>query len=711
MTAARRYRAFISYSHADRKWASWLLRSLETWRVPRHLVGQHTRRGEIPARLGPIFADREELSATDDLRASLQAALVQSDALIVICSPIATRSPWVEQEILYFRAVHPDGLILALIVAGDPAATDIDLQCFPRALLCQPQANGSWSSPVYEPVAADARPQADGRYRAKMKLIAGLLAVDLDNLLTREHQRQQRKWIAMATASLIGMAVMSTLTVFAFKARNEAELRHAQAEGLIEFMLTELRQKLEPVGRLDALQVVAEKAMDYYNKESPDTMQADALGRRQRVMHLLGEIQELRGNLDEAFASFQQAAGVTAELLARDPENPQRVFDHAQSEFWVGYIALQRHQLAEASAHFERYRDLAGQFATLNPKDAQGQTELAYANQSLGIVALQQQHYQSALRYLSVTTKIFNTLQNDQPDAGNLLYETGQAYAWLADASEAAWQFAEAEQHRRSELKLYESMLAAEPTNSLALSGSHVCYRKLATLALNRGDLAKAATLLQHATNLIDQLIALEPDSTLLLEMKGRTQLKEVELLVATAAIPSKIDSVLSDARQLISALTARDNSVSAWDDLQLRLRYHEIRQRAHVDQATAMREYQDLLTDIDRLPPHRRSGHDTLELTLTLHNAIAQHVTAQPHRQTHWQAAVDALPTNIELSPYLQQQLCRAAAGLDRQDLLDRCQALLAAGFRHPEFVAVMAHTINTLSTATASPTPFPTR
>ena len=33
------FRAFLSYSHADAAWARWLLRRLETYRVPSRLVG------------------------------------------------------------------------------------------------------------------------------------------------------------------------------------------------------------------------------------------------------------------------------------------------------------------------------------------------------------------------------------------------------------------------------------------------------------------------------------------------------------------------------------------------------------------------------------------------------------------------------------------------------------------------------------------------
>ncbi len=50
---ARRYFAFISYSHHDAAWADWLHKSLETYRTPRRLVGQVTAAGTIAPRLDP----------------------------------------------------------------------------------------------------------------------------------------------------------------------------------------------------------------------------------------------------------------------------------------------------------------------------------------------------------------------------------------------------------------------------------------------------------------------------------------------------------------------------------------------------------------------------------------------------------------------------------------------------------------------------------
>jgi len=73
-----RYRAFISYSHADRRWAEWLHRALETWPVPPRLVGRTTPAGTVPRRLAPVFRDRDELPSASDLNRKVNAALADS---------------------------------------------------------------------------------------------------------------------------------------------------------------------------------------------------------------------------------------------------------------------------------------------------------------------------------------------------------------------------------------------------------------------------------------------------------------------------------------------------------------------------------------------------------------------------------------------------------------------------------------------------------
>src|SRR5690606_23550099 len=92
---ALRYRAFISYSHADEAIAARLHRRLETYRLPRGISRRGSDDQFLPERLQPVFRDRDELTSAGQLSHAIEAALDQSDALIVICSPAAVASRWV----------------------------------------------------------------------------------------------------------------------------------------------------------------------------------------------------------------------------------------------------------------------------------------------------------------------------------------------------------------------------------------------------------------------------------------------------------------------------------------------------------------------------------------------------------------------------------------------------------------------------------------
>src|SRR5215472_12904689 len=101
-----RFWAFISYSHQDAAAAEQLHRALEGYVAPRRLVGRETAAGPAPRRFRPIFRDRGDLAANPDLRESIAKVLANTGFLIVVCSPAAARSPWVEEEIVQFKRLH-----------------------------------------------------------------------------------------------------------------------------------------------------------------------------------------------------------------------------------------------------------------------------------------------------------------------------------------------------------------------------------------------------------------------------------------------------------------------------------------------------------------------------------------------------------------------------------------------------------------------------
>jgi tetratricopeptide (TPR) repeat protein len=524
-TGDLRYWAFLSYSHRDAGIAVRLQQALETYRIPRSLMGHKTPVGEpAPAFLKPIFRDRDDLQASPDLKARVRAALAQSRYLIVICSPDAAHSDWVNDEIIEFKRLHGDQRVLALIVAGEPFASErkdhADEECFPEALRFDDvtpdtslrradeslPASATVRRRAAEPIAADLRPQGDGERLATLKLIAGMLGLGVDGLVRRDATRRNRRMAQVAFAALAGVIVMAGLTVMAVNARNEAQRQRAQAESLVEFMLTDLEKKLEPVGRLDILDSLGNKALAYYASQKPVTLDATSLSRRSQALRLIGDMREQSGHLDEALAAFQSAAETTKVLLERSPADGNRIFDHAQSVFYVGRVAYNRGYLAAAADAYQQYDDLANKLVRIDAGKQEWNMEPSWSAEAVGTVQLARGQFPEAQQSFRKALEI--TRRQAATDPGLARYEPGQM-SWLADAQSAAGDYASALVTEHERLTYLTSDPAHDTDRQMQQEIAHA-NDVLATLELARNNPATAEPFAREATRLAWMLADLD---------------------------------------------------------------------------------------------------------------------------------------------------------------------------------------------------------
>jgi tetratricopeptide (TPR) repeat protein len=536
-----RYKAFISYSHKDAAVGRWLHRRLETYRIPRRLAGTEGLHGPVPARLLPIFRDREELPAAGDLSETVRAALAASENLIIVCSPNAAASPWVGREIALFRELHPGRPVYAAIIEGEPA------EAFPAELT----AGGT-----IEPLAADLRGEGDGRRLGFLKLAAGLAGVGLDALVQRDAQRRIRRVMAVTGAAVAAMLVMAVLTTMALTARAEAERQRAEAEGLVEFMLTDLRDRLRGVGRLDVLTAVNERALAHYQRQGLDTLEPDALERRARLLHAMGEDDEKRDFDARALAQFQEAARTTAALLARDPGNSGRIYAHAQSEYWVGLIAWRQNRIAKAQEAFEAYAQLAGRLIVRDPRNPEWLMEAGYAKSNLGTLMLRGlgDHDRSLAAFDSALA-YFNAASGLRPGDPAIRADVADAHAWIADAHRAGGRLDRAVQHRKAERTILGALRKLDPLNRTYAQDHVGNALGLALLELDLGKGTAATVRLEQCLDEVDELLSFEPSDERTQGQRRLAQLLLAKALMLTKAPPR----ALNRARRLVGACLDRD--------------------------------------------------------------------------------------------------------------------------------------------------------
>lgn len=554
-----RYWAFISYSHKDASWGRWLHKALETWRVPRRLVGMPIAAGKVPARLSPIFRDRDELPTTSDLGAAVEEALGQSWCLIVICSPESAQSRWVNEEVLAFQRLGRSDRIHCLIVDGgpDPAAP----LRFPPSLEQAQAKSGNGRS---EPVAADARRFADGRSHALLKLIAGILGIRYDTLVQRDQQRKHRNLFWITCASLALVVVLAVSTLIAVTSRREAVDQRSHAEGLVEFMIGDLRKKLEPDGKLATLDAVGKEALAYYAAQKSEDLDAEGLARRARALHMIGEVYNLRGELDEALKVFQQAADSTKELLQREPNNGQRTFDHAQSVFWVGYIAYERGNIKIAEPAFLEYKRLAERLVVIDPANEEWQAEVGYANSNLGTLLFRQGRLDEALPVFTRELSLAKQFSDHDPANLSKQLRTSQALAWLSDVQRGEGKFADAISNRQSEVAIYAHLLQLNPNSKDAKEAMLVSEHHLAVISLALGDLSSGLVHVRNAVGLAEELLGIDPENTRWMRISANAFRTFAQSLAYSGDL-AEAKKADERSEKLNDQLVKRDASVVEW--------------------------------------------------------------------------------------------------------------------------------------------------
>ncbi len=405
---APKYRAFISYSHSDSRWASWLHSSLEKYRLPKPLIGTITARGEVPKRIAPIFRDRDELPSATDLGSLLRAALADSANQIVICSPQAAKSKWVNEEILAFKRLGREDRIFCLIIGGEPNASDLPgreaEECFPPALRFRLGPDGELGAVRTEPIAADARPGKDGKNNAGLKLISGLLGVGFDTLRRREQQRRNRRLFVFSCAAMTGMVLTSGLAAFALieraaaqrqTVRAEAEARTAQETTSFLVNLFKISDPSEARGNTVTAREMLDKGASRVDRELAKEPAVQA-----RLMDTLGTVYMGLGLFNQARPLIDRAVATRRRLHGVDPLDLSDSLNH-QGDL----MGLQ----AEYDASEKAYRE-AIRIASLKPDDHQSRVELANSLYGLGWVLGQAGQYPEAETNLRDALKLQQVL-------------------------------------------------------------------------------------------------------------------------------------------------------------------------------------------------------------------------------------------------------------------------------------------------------------
>ena len=217
-----KYAAFICYRHLphDQEVAIKVQRAIETYRMPRDIAANRN----TSIKLGKCFRDEDELAASPSLPDRILEALRQSSALVVICTPDAKSSDWVQREISAFIEIHGPERVFAVLADGrvDESVPDLLRIDAPREL---GYGEGAYSNPV----AVDLRPGSPRKEKEEMlRLIAGIAQCGFDDLKRRDLARRRRIAVGALIVAAIVIALVVSALIFASESRRNAQIEESR---------------------------------------------------------------------------------------------------------------------------------------------------------------------------------------------------------------------------------------------------------------------------------------------------------------------------------------------------------------------------------------------------------------------------------------------------------------------------------------------------
>ncbi|HYI09963.1 MAG TPA: serine/threonine-protein kinase [Thermoanaerobaculia bacterium] len=274
----------------------------------------------------------------------------------------------------------------------------------------------------------------------------------------------------------------------AVAARAEADRRRAQAEGLLEFMLGDLRQKLEPVGQLDILDDVAERALAYTGSAKPETLSTAELIQHAKALHQLTQVRISQGKLNAAFDTSNRALLLTAEAAKRKDASDDVQFALATSHFWIGNVGRLRGEYQEALAQLQKYRDVTVKLAAANPANDTYQVERAYGHSAVATILETQGDFQGALAEYEPALAVSRARL--EADRGDVQKQADLAFALnkLGYALQSVGRLSDAQRHFEEEHALYASLVRSDPRQRQWQSRLANSHSYLAALLELTGD-------------------------------------------------------------------------------------------------------------------------------------------------------------------------------------------------------------------------------
>lgn len=312
--------------------------------------------------------------------------------------------------------------------------------------------------------------------------------------------------------------------------RAEAQMRRAEqaeqlastsrdgAEQLVRYMVSELKDRLEPLGQLGLLDGVGTAIRDYYRKTSqgrgdPGNLNMEPHRDRNRaaVMALMGDIHRARGDLTEASESYRRAEAIRTRLLSETPTDAGLQLDRSESHRQAGLLLRMQGSLVEARVELAAARSLRASLAETLPLDRAIARALVEVDLDLGDLASLMGDLRGAERSYRAAADSARALVEADPKDDRARFELSLALDSLGTAHLDLSRHEDARPIFQESKTLREDLVARYPANLDWVHRMAVSHARLAEVDEAMGRLEDARQAWSEASSITNRLVLQDP--------------------------------------------------------------------------------------------------------------------------------------------------------------------------------------------------------
>lgn len=327
------------------------------------------------------------------------------------------------------------------------------------------------------------------------------------------------RWTRRITVALLCVLTLTSviMSVRSIEAEKLAQQKRLAAEDLLGFMVGDFADKMRGIGRMDLLDGISNKALEYFtdfsSQDDEKYLSFDARFQHGQTLEAMGEVAYSRNKIDEARSALLAAQEKMLPLLELQPDNLALLKTLGANAFWLGQLKYDVSDWAASRPFFEQYLAYSQTMYALAPEDKDALMELSYAHNTLGSVSMKQQDFAKAQQDFEESLRLKLLALAKAPEDSQLIADVANARSWLASAAVSLGDLNSAitiNLELQSEL---EAQRKVKDSDGYLLDRLSVGYQRLSFLYEYQGNLNLAYNYALKGERIIQKAVNIDPQN------------------------------------------------------------------------------------------------------------------------------------------------------------------------------------------------------